>query len=125
MTLSDITVAAQDFTDERNSETMVIKYVNEGIGKINTKIGISLPPINTTGDYDGFMNESWVRALLVPYAGYGIKMNDGSIEEAMIYLDSFEMSLRNLQRNLQRAVHKDFLGNKATKIVSIPSKQRW
>lgn len=125
MTLADIALAAHDFTDERHSETMILNYVNEAISIVNSKIGLALTDLGPTGDYVCFKNDYWIRALFVPYASYGIKMNDGALEEAMVYLDTFERNLDNLSKRAHREVLGDFLGDKKAKIISVPFKQRW
>lgn len=125
MTLADISLAAHDFTDERHSENMILNYVNEAISVINSKIGLALLEMDTTSDYVCFKNDYWIRALFVPYAGYGIKMNDGALEEAMIYLDTFERSLEQLSKKAHREVIGDYLGDKKAKIIAVPYPKRW
>lgn len=89
MNLQAITDAANAFTDESFKATIVIHYVNEAIGMINAEVKATLPFFqNSTSDYTA-LSETWIRTLFIPYASYGIKQNDGSLNEASIFLRSF------------------------------------
>lgn len=125
MTLQDITAATHNFTDEMHSEAMILNYVNEAISVINSQIGIELPEMKFEGHYNGFKADFWVTALFVPYASYGVKMNDGSLEEAMIYLDNFNNQLERLGKNVHKAVESEYLGDRKTRVMVIPFKNRW
>mgnify|MGYP001389429298 FL=1 len=126
MTLREITIAANEFTDERYSDNQVVEYANEGIAYINGKFKVALPLIVNGEDfYEGFTSSFWTRNLLVPYSAYGIKMNDGSIEEAMIYYARFEEAIEMLGKSLHEAVNEDFLGANSVQIASIIPRRRW
>ena len=126
MTLRDITLAANHFTDERYSESQVVEYANEAIAFINSKFKVQLPELTSdTSPYSGFTHVSWTRNLLVPYSAYGIKMNDGSIEEALIYYDRFAQAIESLGKSLHSAINGDFLGDNDQMISVIMPRRRW
>lgn len=108
MNLTDITQAANAFTDENYSSTLVMHYVNTAIGIINSRLKAKLPFITSTiDDYDA-LSDSWIMSLLVSYAAYGIKMNDGSLNEAENYLMAFESAMKDLEESKLTAISEEY-----------------
>jgi len=112
MTISEITTAANSFTDEQVNVNLVRYYVNECIGKINIELRALLPTIASTTDptYTA-LNESWQLSLFVPYACYSIKMNDGSLNEADRYRNTFNENLAKLIQEKNIAIAEAYRGS--------------
>ena len=99
MNLIDITQAANAFADENYDSSLIRHYVNTAISIINNRLKAKLPFITSEiDDYDA-LDDSWIMSLLVTYAAYGIKMNDGSLNEAQNYLMAFESAMRDLEES--------------------------
>ena len=104
MNVTDMTSAANAYTDENFKPTQVLFFVNEAIGTINAQLNCSLPFVSDgTTDYTG-LNETWIRQILIPYICYSIKMNDGSINEANMFYRSYEMGLQRISDNKRDAI---------------------
>ena len=105
MTITDITTAANSFTDEQISVNLVRYYVNECIGKLNIELRSILPTISSISDptYTA-LSESWQLSLFIPYACYSIKMNDGSLNEADRYINKFNENLVKLIQDKNNAI---------------------
>lgn len=117
MTINEITVAANNFTDEQASPTVVRYYVNECIGKINIELRSTLPLFTSVTDptYSA-ISESWQITLFVPYVCYSIKMNDGSLNEADRYKVVFNENLAKLIEEKNRAIDSAYRGTDFTAI---------
>ena len=108
MNLIDITQAANAFADEDYDSSLIRHYVNTAIGIINSRLKAKLPFITSgVDDYDA-LDDSWIMSLLVPYAAYGIKMNDGSLNEAENYLMAFESAMRDLEESKLTAISEEY-----------------
>lgn len=96
MTVTEITTYANGLADENYSSTLILAYTNQCISKINIELNTLLPFIsNTSTDYVA-LPDSWVMSLFVTYAAYGIKTNDGSLNEADRFLQIFNENLNLL-----------------------------
>ena len=117
MTINEITVAANYYTDEQVSPTIVRYYVNECISKINIELRTILPLVASVNDptYTA-ISESWQTTLLVPYTCYSIKMNDGSLNEADRYKVVFNENLARLIEEKNRAIDSAYRGTDFTAI---------
>ena len=110
MTLKQITNAANAFTDESYSTALVMHYVNQVIAMVNADIGSTLPFFaNDTTEYVA-LSETWIRTLFIPYASYGIKQNDGSLNEASMFLNSFRNAFALLQQSKLTAIDVAYQG---------------
>ena len=108
MNLIDITQAANAFADENYDSSLVRHYVNTAISIINNRLKSKLPFITSEiDDYDA-LDDSWIMSLLVTYAAYGIKMNDGSLNEAQNYLMAFESAMRDLEESKLTAISEEY-----------------
>lgn len=108
MNLQDITKAANIYTDESYTDTQVMFFVNEAISKINIELGCSLPLFkDSTTDYTA-LSESWITSLFIPYAAYSIKLSDGSLNEANMFLQSFNDHFLNLIENKYSAIKEEY-----------------
>lgn len=119
MTLTDMTNSANAYTDENTSATTCLFFVNEAIGTINSELDCSLPFItNVNTDYIG-LTETWVRQVLIPYICYSIKMNDGSITEANMFLQSYEKGLKRILDNKFSAIPVTYQNTNFSKVYQI------
>lgn len=109
MTLEQLTEIANNYADEQFDEGLVMDYVNEAISKINIGLDVTLPFFTEeTTTYDA-IDESWQRALFVPYIVYSIKLNDGSMNEASYaYGQRFEPAMRELKRSRSFDIPKKY-----------------
>jgi hypothetical protein len=107
MNLTEVTEAANAFTDENFTTALTIFFANEGVSFINTRIGSSLPPFTSTGDYTA-LSDDWVRLLVIPYVSYSIKRNDGSTAEADRFFQNFLIGLIELENRKSDAIPVQF-----------------
>lgn len=109
MNLSQITAAANVYTDENFNTTTAQIYANEAIAKINIELKAKLPffGIETNDDYTA-LDEKWLRTVVIPYVSYSIKMNDGSLNEADRFLRQFNQGLFTLKNNKRLAIEESF-----------------
>ena len=112
MTLNQIVAAANLFTDENFTAEIVVNYTNEAIGKINATVDANLPMFSSATADTAYtaLSESYLRILIVPYAAYGIKMNDGSLNEAKGYMDQWEEGFKILEQNKWKAIALAYRG---------------
>jgi hypothetical protein len=108
MTLQEITNAANAFTDENFRAATVLYFVNEAISMINAELKAELPYFESTSVNYTALDDTWIRTLLVPYASYGIKQNDGSLNEATIFLNSYQEAFRRAQENKMLVITEDY-----------------
>lgn len=93
MKLRDIMVWSDGFTDEVQTAGLAIGYANRAIAAINTNFNTRLPfVIDVNDDYDA-LEENWFVRFMMAALSYGIKMNDGSMTEAMEYKNEFEVAM--------------------------------
>lgn len=107
MNLTEVTNAANAFTDESFDTSLTIFFANEGIAFINARIGSNLPPFNLTGDYTA-LNDNWIRLLIIPYVSYSIKRNDASVAEADRFFQNFLIGLGEIENRKTEAIPLDF-----------------
>lgn len=112
MTLNNIVAAANAFADENFSAALVVNFINEAISKINATVDANLPmmDISTPDVTYTALSESYIRLLLVPYAAYGIKMNDGSLNEATRYETMWKSGFGILEQNKFKAIALAYRG---------------
>lgn len=109
MQLEQILQWSEEFTDEVQTEGFALAFANKAIAEINTEVGLKLPFIDSlTSDYTA-LPESWFVRFLVSYLNYGVKMNDASITEAMIYKQDFEISLMRFKDIARNIIDAEFI----------------
>ena len=82
--------------------------MNEALSMINAELKSELPYFENANTNYTALDETWIRTLLIPYASYGIKQNDGSLNEATIFLNSFEKAFKKIQENKMIAITDDY-----------------
>ena len=93
MKLSTIMSWSDGYTDEVQTALLALGYANKAIATLNTSFNMTLPFItNVETDYTA-MSDNWFVRFMMAALSYGIKMNDGSISEAMEYKNDFDMSM--------------------------------
>jgi hypothetical protein len=105
MTLNQLTEYANSYTDENFSTSQTIIYANTAISKINTNLKSTLPLFNPNPaiEYTD-LEDSWLMLTVLPYICWSIKMNDGSLNEAGVYLFEFQNGMRVLNKNKKTAI---------------------
>lgn len=96
MTLTEMTKAANAYTDENFKAINLLYFVNEAIGTINAEINCSLPFVTSTETDYVALSETWIRQILIPYLCYSIKINDGSLSEASMFMRNYEQGMLRL-----------------------------
>lgn len=91
--LKDLAVMSDDFTDEMLLESQYKSYANEALSIINTEVGLQLPFVKDVNEDYEALPPSWFVRLLNVFMSYGIKMNDGSLNEADRYYERFWIAL--------------------------------
>lgn len=107
MNLTQVTEAANAFTDENFTTSLTIFFANEGVSFINARIGSTLPPFTSTGDYTA-LSDDWIRLLVIPYVSYSIKRNDGSTAEADRFFQNFLIGLIELENRKSDVIPVEF-----------------
>lgn len=108
MKFEDMAVTANQYTDENYSDDLLMAFANEAIAQINTEINVNLPFITDVVASYYALSESWIRALVIPYMCWSIKMNDGSLNEADRYQVTFNRSLEKLKINKNTAISEEY-----------------
>lgn len=108
MTLTEMTQAANLYTDENFNPIQCLAFVNEAIGAVNAELDAELPFIDSVSTNYIALTETWIRQLLIPYIAYSIKMNDGSLQEASVYLRMFENGLSRLFNHKDTAIEATY-----------------
>lgn len=97
MKLKQVMSWSDGYTDEVVSNNQAIGYANNTIADINTAFNLSLPFItNVDTDYTA-MTDSWFIKFMSPAISYGIKMNDGSLTEAMEYKNKLNVAFYDFE----------------------------
>ncbi len=93
ITIKKLYEISDAYTDELQEVVGGIKFANQAIAKINTRVGLTLPFFQNEQEEYTALNANWLVTILVPYLNWGIKMNDGSLNEADRYLQDFSEAL--------------------------------
>lgn len=113
MTLERMTELANAYTDESADEEVVAGFINTAISRINAELKTKLPIIDITAsvaeEYTP-LEDTWVNLILIPYACWGIKMNDGSLNEARMYEIQFINGLELIKNNKKTAIDPAYHG---------------
>jgi len=104
MTLTEMTTASNLYTDENFSAQQCLPFVNEAIGSINAELDCALPFIDSTSANYSALSETWIRQILIPYICYSIKMNDGSLNEANMFMRSYEQGMQRISDKKYSAI---------------------
>ncbi len=120
MNLKTIMSWSDGYTDEVQTATLAIGYANKALATINTAFGLRLPFItDIEADYDA-LDVNWFVRFVMAALSYGIKMNDGSLTEAMEYKNDFEMSLYEFEGiDKAKVVDEAYLGDGSMEIHHI------
>lgn len=119
MTLTEMTNVANAYTDENFKANICLYFVNEAIGTINAELDCILPFITDTSTSYVGLSETWVRQVLIPYICYSIKMNDGSLNEANMFYNSYEQGMKRLSDNKFSAIPAIYQSSNFSKVFQI------
>jgi len=93
MKLKDIMTWSDGFTDEVQTGPTALGYANKVIAMVNTNFNTKLPFItDINADYTA-LDDNWFVRFMMAALNYGIKMNDGSMSEAMEYKSDLEVAM--------------------------------
>lgn len=112
MTLTELTLAANVYSDENFNTSVTRVYANEAIARANIKLKAKLPYFSDTDDNADYaaLAEEWLRGYVVPYIAYSIKMNDGSLNEADRFNVRWQEGLYLLVREKRTAIDEAYRG---------------
>ncbi len=123
MTVNQITVLANNMTDENIEASVVQGFLDNVVARINVTLDATLPfhtgvDVNYTA-----LSENWQRLLFVSYASYAIKANDGSLNEADRFRSEYETNFRLLEENRFKAIADTYQGTKFGNMYYIKADQ--
>ena len=121
MQLSQILTWSEEFTDEVQTEGFALAFANRAISEINTEAGLLLPMIETLTDEYTALPASWFVRFLVDYLNFGVKMNDASITEAMIYKQNFDVSLMKFKDVARSIIDEEFVDPNSPRTYTMDS----
>ena len=124
LTLEEIKNLANQVTDETFALNLIRGYANEAIAHINITLGSKLPafPTDNTVVYIA-LDDIWLRTIVVNFVADRIKRNDGSLNEAMMYEQTWRLNLNTLKKEKRNYIADEYKGdNFTTTYANDPSK---
>lgn len=109
MNLQQLLEWSEEFTDEVQTEGFALAFANQALSIINTELGLKLPLINSLTENYTALPESWFVRFLVSYLNFGVKMNDSSVNEALIYKQEFELALIKFRDIARTILDEDYI----------------
>lgn len=107
MTINEIGIVSNDYTDENFSDNLIKNFADSGISRINVELNTILPPYDDAETYLA-ISDDWQRMVIIPFVCWSIKMNDSSLNEAERYRIQFEQGIRLLVRNKNKAISEEY-----------------
>jgi len=100
MNLSEFIASANDISDESENAQTITRFLNDGIAKVNAECKANFPFVDyTLLDAEIPFPETWVRAMLLPFAAGRIKTKDSSQFEYSDLYAEFIDGLSNFKMN--------------------------
>ena len=100
MILSEFVAHANDISDESESIRTITGFLNDGLAKINAECKANFPFMDYTAvDTEIPLPETWVRAVLLPFAAGRIKTKDSSQFEYSDLYAEFQNGLSLFRTN--------------------------
>lgn len=97
MIISNLVPYSNSHTDEAILTADALRFFNAGVSFINTRLKVHLPlATNAQEDYTAIADH-WQIQILGNYMSWGIKMQDGSLNEADRYYEMMLMGLSALE----------------------------
>lgn len=124
LTLEKIKDLANAVTDETFAITLIRGYADEAISHINITLGSKLPPFATTAtEVYSALDDMWLRTIVVNFIADRIKRNDGSLNEAAMYEQTWRLNLNTLKKEKRTYIADAYKGdNFSTTYANDPSK---
>lgn len=94
---TEIAKLSDSYTDEMVMSGQVLHFFNGGISFINTELSTNLPMTDNAGQDYTALSDSWLNQIVGNYISWGIKMQDGSLNEAREYKDMFMRAILALE----------------------------
>lgn len=107
MTITDVAMVANDYTDENFSDSLVRSFADNAISRINVELRTKLPVYQAQGDYLA-LSDDWQRMIVVPFVCWSIKMNDSSLNEADVYWGQYSQGMALLKLNRRTAITDEY-----------------
>ena len=107
MTITDIAIISNDYTDENFSDALVRSFADNAISRINVEIKTKLPSYAIEGEYIA-LSDDWQRLIVIPFVCWSIKMNDSSLNEADVYWGQFSQGMELIKKNKRTAVSEEY-----------------
>lgn len=124
ITLDKIRELANASTDETFAIGLIRGFADEAIATINTTIGSTLPTFaaNSSDVYTA-LDDMWLRTIVVNFVADRIKKNDGSLNEASYFEQTWRFNLNMLKKERKNYIDEAYRGsNFTTTYVNDPSK---
>ena len=100
MNLSEFIASANDISDESENAQTITRFLNDGIAKVNAECKANFPFMDyVVLDAEIPFPETWVRAMLLPFAAGRIKTKDSSQFEYSDLYAEFIDGLANFKMN--------------------------
>lgn len=124
ITLDKIRELANASTDETFAIGLIRGFADEAIATINTTIGSTLPTFATNpSDIYTALDDMWLRTIVVNFVADRIKKNDGSLNEASYFEQTWRFNLNMLKKERKTYIDEAYQGsNFKTTYVNDPSK---
>lgn len=124
ITLEKIRSLANASTDETFSIDLIRGFADEAIATINATIGSTLPTFATNPtDIYLALDDMWLRTIVVNFVADRIKKNDGSLNEASYFEQTWRFNLNMLKKERKTYIDEVYQGsNFKTTYVNDPSK---
>lgn len=97
MRITDLSTTSDAFTDEYILPEDMLKFFNQGIAYLNSRLKTKFPFAKSAQEDYTALKETWLRQIVGNYMSYGIKMQDGSLNEAREYKEMFTLATITLE----------------------------
>lgn len=85
------------YTDEVLTNTLALGYANKMLAEINNKFRTKLPFITSVDTDYTELEQNWFLTFMLASLNYGIKQNDGSLQEAQGYKNDIAKAMYDFE----------------------------
>ena len=78
MEVNELINHINELSDEQETPSLILEFVNDAIAKVNVECDANFPFLRLDTTNITFLPEKWVRVLLVPFAVGRVKQRDSS-----------------------------------------------
>lgn len=95
MYVGELVNAINELSDEQESTSLVVSFINDAIAQINTATDAGFPMLDASdANSEPHFPEEWQRTLLIPYGVGRVKQRDSSQFE---YSDAYAQFMQSLE----------------------------